>query len=118
MSKMYDEYLRLKEIDSRKLYLFKCGNFYIFIGEDCDYINDYVVLKKVKFTNEVYKCGFPVNSFEDYMRVFNNHSLNIEVIEEIKNDEKNIMDIIDKIDINNITPIQALIKLKELKEYK
>lgn len=118
MSKMYDEYLRLKEIDSRKLYLFKCGNFYIFIGEDCDYINDYVVLKKVKFTNEVYKCGFPVNSFEDYMRVFNNHNLNIEVIEEIKNDEKNIMDIIDKIDINNITPIQALIKLKELKEYK
>ena len=116
MSKLYDEYLKLKEKDKNKLYLFRCGNFYIFIGNDCDYINEYIVLKKVKFTNEIYKCGFPVNSIDNYMRVFKNHNLDIEIVEKLKNNEKNVIEILKTIDVNNITPIEALIKLKELKE--
>lgn len=30
MSKLYNEYLKLKEKDNNKLYLFKSGKFYIF----------------------------------------------------------------------------------------
>mgnify|MGYP000852632224 CR=1 FL=1 len=96
MSKIYNEYLRLKESNSDKLYLFKSGNFYIFVGEDCDFINNYIVLKKAKFSNESEKCGFPINSLEQYLRVFSNHKLYIEIIENIpiKNDKMKMLQIL------------------------
>ena len=46
MSKIICKYLELKKQNPKKLYLFKSGKFYIFVGEDCDFINEYVVLKK------------------------------------------------------------------------
>ena len=116
MSKIYEKYLELKSIDKDKLYLFKSGKFYIFIADDCDKINDYIVLKKVKFTNNVLKCGFPENALNDYMRVFNNQKLNIEIIEDITLNEKNINDFILDIDINKISPLEALNILNEIKE--
>ena len=116
MSKIYNEYLKLKSIDSSKLYLFKSGKFYIFLGDDCDLINEYVVLKKTPFCKETSKCGFPINSLEQYLKVFNNHKLNIEIIEEIIQDEKNIIKELEKIDINNITPLESIVILKKLKD--
>ena len=113
MSKIYEKYLKLKENDNNALYLFRCGNFYIFIADDCDTINEYVVLKKVLFTKDIYKCGFPINSLNDYMRVFNNHKLNVQVIDEI---DTNIKSYIDSIDINKITPLEALVILGHIKE--
>ena len=82
MSKIYEKYLILKQRDDKKLYLFKNGNFYIFLKDDCDYINEYVVLKKTLFTKDIYKCGFPIQSLEQYMHVFHNHKLNVEVIDD------------------------------------
>lgn len=114
MSKIYDEYLKRKKIDKNKLYLFSCGNFYIFIADDCDYINNYVVLKKVKFTNEVYKCGFPKTALQDYMRVFQNHNLDIEIIDD---ERSSLEEKLRQIDINSLTPIEALLKLKELQDF-
>ena len=70
LSVIYQKYLQLKKEDANKLYLFKSGKFYIFVGEDCDTINDYVVLKKVKFSSESYKCGFPADVLDNYIRVF------------------------------------------------
>ena len=116
MSKIYNEYLKLKEKNNKKLYLFRNGKFYIFLGDDCDLINEYVVLKKTPFCKETSKCGFPINSLEQYLKVFNNHKLNIEIIEEIIQDEKNIIKELEKIDINNITPLESIIILKKLKD--
>ena len=128
MSKIYNEYLKLKEKEPNKLFLFHNGKFYIFIADDVDTINNYVVLKPTKFTSEVNKWGFPESRFEDYMRVFNNHKLNIQVIElkdiietsnSIVSIPKKYIDIenrIKNIDINNITPIGALNLIIELKE--
>ena len=128
MSKIYNEYLKLKEKEPNKLFLFHNGKFYIFIADDVDTINNYVVLKPTKFTSEVNKCGFPESRFEDYMRVFNNHKLNIQVIElkdiietsnSIVSIPKKYIDLENKIkniDINNITPIGALNLIIELKE--
>ena len=122
MSKIYDEYLKLKEKDKSKLYLFKSGKFYIFVGDDCDIINEYVVLKKTNFSNETMKCGFPENVLDDYLRVFNNHHLNVEVIKELSM-LSNPTDIINKLnkyvknlDLNQITPIEALNHLAKIKE--
>ena len=124
MSKIYNEYLRLKAEDSNKLYLFKSGKFYIFVGEDVDTINNYVVLKKTNFSNESQKCGFPEEVLDDYLRVFKNQNLNIEVIKTINNESdkdklKEISNYIKKIQINQITPLEAfehLVKIKEMLE--
>ena len=43
MSKIYNKYLELKKENDDKFYLFKCGNFYIFLDEDAERINEYVV---------------------------------------------------------------------------
>lgn len=127
MSKLLDKYLILKKEDPTKLYLFRCGKFYIFLDEDCDFINDYVVLKKTPFTNEVFKCGFPDQSLLDYMRVFKNLNLNVEIIENEENKKASTLlnkrkkneEIIKKIndlDINELTPISALNFISSIKK--
>ncbi len=117
MSKIYDKYLELKKEDKNKLYLFKSGKFYIFLGEDCDFINEYLVLKKVKFSNETYKCGFPENVLDQYLRVFKNHNLDVVLVKDIElKQEDKVFEFISKIDIDNITPLEALEKLSIIKE--
>lgn len=81
---MYNVYLKLKKEDNDKLYLFKCGKFYIFLSEDCDFINQYMVLKKTNFGNNCQKCGFPVETIDDYKKVFENINLNYKIIEDYK----------------------------------
>ena len=120
MSKIVEKYEELKQVDNSKLYLFKSGKFYIFIGDDCDYINEYIVLKKTKFSGEYYKCGFPVDSIDNYLRVFNNHNLNVEIITDFHVDnskkESDIVDMVKKINPDKMTPLEALNFLYKLKE--
>jgi DNA mismatch repair ATPase MutS len=113
MSKIINEYEKLKRKDNNKLYLFKVGKFYIFIGDDVKYINNYMVLKPTKFTNNYDKCGFPIDRIENYKKVFNNLKLNIEIIDEIKD----IKDILNNIDVNSLSKEDAINIIKELKEY-
>ncbi len=128
MSKIYNKYLELKSENAQKLYLFHSGKFYIFIADDADYINQYVVLKKTKFTNEVLKCGFPDDRYDDYMRVFQNHKLDISVIETSTIEESNLPSNIEKrlqkiikiesilqdITIDTITPLESLEILNQI----
>ncbi len=117
MSLLYDQYQNLKERDKDTYYLFRSGNFYIFLGEDADRINQYMVLKRTPFCKETIKCGFPVRSLEAYLKVFKNHGLTIRVIE--KEEKKSIEPILKdlkKLDIEAITPIKALNILKEIKD--
>ena len=57
-----------------------------------------MVLKKTSFSKETFKCGFPVNSLEQYLRVFSNHKLIIQVVEEISDidEPKMVLDFIKK----------------------
>lgn len=117
MSVLYEEYKKLKAVDQNKYYLFRSGNFYIFLGEDADRINQYVVLKRTAFCKETIKCGFPVKSLEDYLKVFQNHGLEVLVIE--KKDHNDVNALIKKIkdlDLDTTTPRMALNILKELKD--
>ncbi len=117
MSKIYDKYLELKQEDNNKMYLFKSGKFYIFIADDCDKINYYTPLKKVKFTNECFKCGFPENVLDDYLRVFHNLNLNIEIIEDFTlNNKDNLADYLISLDMDNLKPIDAIVILNDLRE--
>ena len=115
MSKVIEEYLRLKKKNKEALYLFKMGNFYIFIGEDADRINDYMVLKKTSFSKDYQKCGFPVNKIEDYERVFKKQNINV-----IRIDDLNSVDVLNKlknINVDNLSKQEALDLLREIKEY-
>ena len=117
MSQIYDKYKELKEKDKEHMYLFRSGNFYIFLGEDADKINNYVVLKRTNFCKEAMKCGFPSGSLDEYLKVFQNHGLKIQVVEQPEEkDFSKAIDNLKKIDLDRVTPIKALNILKELKE--
>ena len=117
MSKLYDKYLKLKKENSSKMYLFECGKFYIFIDNDAININKITTLKLTNLTSDIVKCGFPSNSLNKYVEIFNNLNLDIEVINKEKKDIDSIISKIKNIDINKITPIESLNILKDLSEY-
>ncbi len=120
MSKIFNKYVELKKQNSEKMYLFKSGKFYIFLADDCERINQYVVLKKTNFSKECQKCGFPENVLDDYLRVFQNHHLEIEIIQDFTlKDTNSLYRYIESLDINKISPIEAfehLVRIKEIAE--
>ncbi len=117
MSRIYNKYIKLKEQNKDTMYLFRNGNFYIFLKEDAERINEYVVLKKTKFCKEAMKCGFPVSSLEEYMHVFHNHGLDVQIISQVETtDVKEALEKLKNINLDKTTPIQALQILKELQE--
>ena len=120
MSKIFNKYVELKKQNPEKMYLFKSGKFYIFLADDCEKINQYVVLKKTNFSKECQKCGFPENVLDDYLRVFQNHHLEIEIIQDFTlKDTNNLYNYIESLDINKISPIEAfehLVRIKEIAE--
>lgn len=115
VSKIVREYKRLKSKNKDKLYLFKVGKFYIFIGEDVNTINNYMVLKITKFSNEYDKCGFPVERLDDYLRVFKNLKLDVEVIDEIQ--DIDVIKELKNINIDELSKEDAINLLKEIKSY-
>ena len=119
MSKLYTRYLEKKNIDKDKYYLFECGMFYIFIDDDAYKISKYVPFKITKLNENIVKCGFPKNSIDKYMEIFNNLELDIEIVNNNDKDGVNnkIIKMIKDIDIDNISPlkvIEILYKFKEL----
>ncbi len=120
MSKLYNQYLELKSKNKDIFYLFRCGNFYIFIGDDAKDISEKVVLKLTPFTKDIMKCGFPLSSLQDYMRVFANLGLNVEVIEKkemsLEEKQNKVWKILQKLDLEKLTPLNAFEELLKIKE--
>ena len=118
VSKLYMEYLKRKKIDNNKYYLFRSGMFYIFIDEDARKISKITLLKLTNLSNDIVKCGFPSNSLDKYLSVFNNMGLDVLIVDSVGNDNSNDEKVIRKIkrlDIDNITPVKALNILNDLK---
>lgn len=57
MSKLYKQYVSLKIKDSNKMYLFKCGIFYIFLDEDAKIMSKFLDLKLTNLNSVVVKCS-------------------------------------------------------------
>lgn len=120
MSKLYQEYLKKKE-NKDKYYLFKSGIFYIFLDEDAKNISKITTLSLTNLNKDIVKCGFPSNSLDKYIKIFNKLKLNIEIIDNvcfINNPSINnkIIKKIKNIDINKLTPIESLTILNNFKE--
>lgn len=119
MSKFYEAYLNLKRKNSEKLYLFRMGNFYIFLADDAKRVSTVTTLKITNFNNDVVKCGFPVIAKDKYLEIFQNIHLNVEVIEALPKDSKKdridpILAKIKKLNVNTITSMRAMGYLEEL----
>lgn len=116
MSRLYNKYLELKKEDSNIYYLFRNGNFYIFLCEDAKRISDITMLKCSNFAKDVIKCGFSYKSLDKYLNLFKNLNINVKVIENDIDNKEVIINRIKNIDIDNTSPIKALNILCELKD--
>lgn len=81
MSKLYKKYLDLKIKDNQKVYLLKCGIFFIFIDVDARIMSQVLGLKLGKLNTVIVKCGFPVNSLDKYMSILNTTNYDIEIVD-------------------------------------
>lgn len=115
MGKIVDEYEKIKAKDKETLLLFKMGKFYIFIGDDADYINKYMVLKKTKFSNKYEKCGFPCDKIDAYKNVFNNLNLKVKIIDYLEEDY--IKNLLLKTDYEKLSKKEAIDILLKIKAY-
>ena len=102
--KLYDKYKILKEKNNSKKYLFKSGNFYIFLEEDAISLSEVTTLKLTSFGNIV-KCGFPVNSLEKYMKIFMNIGLEVVVIERYQD----IIEELESVDLNGLSKLELIL---------
>lgn len=117
---MYEMYLRLKEEDKNKLYLFKSGLFYIFLAEDAIEISKCTTLKLIEHSKDVVKCGFPDSAYDKYMSIFEHIKLDVVLVENtcVKPNKKleEYLKMIKNIDLDTIRPIDSINILNKLKE--
>ena len=132
MSKFYDNYLFLKANDANSnntLYIFKSGIFFIFLDNDARIASKLLNLKLTYLTENIIKCGFPINSLEKYTNILNKTSYKIKIIDTAKNyvytfddyklDKKieELLSVINSVDINSLSVKEAYDFIDFLKEY-
>ena len=127
MSKLYDEYRKLKIKDESKLYIFKSGMFYIALEEDAKTLSEMFDFKIVKLNENVVKSGFPISRLEYYLELLSKRNINFEIIDgnysKIENYEdymnncklKKIITDINNLDLDNVTFKEAYNYLEKLK---
>ena len=81
MGKLFNTYKNLKMKNNEKIYLFQSGIFYIFLDDDAKLMSSILNLKLTNLSPEIVKCGFPVNSINKYMNIFNNLNYDIEIVQ-------------------------------------
>ena len=81
MSKLYNTYLALKKQDSKTIYLFKSGIFFLALDKDAYTLSDIFHFKLGNLTDTIVKCGFPCSSFDKYSSLFKVQTLTIKIIE-------------------------------------
>lgn len=121
MSKLFNEYKRLKEKDKNTLYLFESGTFYYALSEDAEMINKLFGYKILEFGKQTIKAAFPKSSLEDRKRFFEINNIKYEIIKNRNcnnatynlSTEENILKEIKQLDMNNISPINAFKLLLE-----
>lgn len=127
MSKLYNTYLTLKKQDSKTIYLFKSGIFFLALDKDAYTLSDIFHFKIGNLTDTIVKCGFPCSSLDKYSSLFKVHNLTIKIIELENNtiyrfhdyqQSKTITELlktISSVDINNLSITEAYQWIEDLK---
>ena len=120
MSKLYNNYLKLKKENESTLFLFKSGIFYIFLDEDATKISNLIGLKLTMLNENIVKCGFPASALSKYIKQLDELNISYKIIdpniceinsinEYVENtDALQVVKAIKELDLNNISPIEAL----------
>lgn len=90
MSKLYEQYLKLKNENTSTIYLFKSGLFYIALEDDALKLSEELKLKLTNFGNLTLKCGFPESRLRYYSEKL--QELNLKYILVKSEPKKNIND--------------------------
>ena len=126
MSKLYEQYEKLKKDDKEKIYLFKSGIFYIALDEDAKKLSEIFGFKLVEFNDVILKCGFPLKRLSYYSQMLDANQIPFEVIDPnyakidnysdyLKNENiKQVIQSILDLDMNNTTFQQAFTFLQDL----
>lgn len=95
MSKLYECYLNLKATETNSnntLYIFKSGIFFIFLDNDAKIASKLLNLKITYLTEDVIKCGFPINALEKYTNILKRTPYNFKIVDNIKNSIYSVKD--------------------------
>lgn len=127
MSKLYVEYLKLKNENAKKLFLFKSGIFYIALEDDAKKLSELFNFKITNLNENVIKCGFPQKRLEFYINKLNSLNISFKIIDlnyykvdnysdYLNNSKiKDIIQSIIKIDMNNISFKESFEFLEKIK---
>ena len=113
MSKLYQKYEDLKNKDDDIIYLFLCGNFYIALDSDAILLNELFGMKLTKFSNLCDKCGFPKNSLDKYIKLFDSNNIKYSLIENSLSDSDKLNKINNIISDTNLDVLSS-IELKDI----
>ena len=94
MSKLYEQYLKLKIENQNTIYLFKSGLFYIVLEDDALKLSEELKLKLTNFGNLTLKCGFPESRLKYYLEKLKELNLDYILVQSEQN--KNTNDIAEK----------------------
>lgn len=128
MSKLYNEYLKLKSDFSSDILLFKSGIFYIALDVDAVQLSELFNFKLTKLNEDVVKCGFPQTRLSYYSKLLTKDNVPFKIVDTItykphtysdfmKNAEFEEMILkLSEIDMNNTTCLEAFNLLYEFSE--
>lgn len=127
MSKLLNTYNNLKKQNSKIIYLFKSGLFYIALEDDARLLSKELNLKITNLNDDAVKCGFPCSSFEKYFSKIKSINNEVEIIDKdtiseaanyLENKKvKELIDEIKNVDINSLSVSQAYAFIEKIKEY-
>lgn len=109
MSKLYNEYLKLKNINNNKLYLFKSGIFYIALDEDSKKLSELFEFKLTNLNDSITKCGFPQKRLEFYVKKLKSLNIPFEIVDLNYSKIDNYSDYLNNNKIKNI--IQSILDI-------
>ena len=127
MSKLYSEYVKLKEQNNKKIYLFKSGIFYISLQDDAQKLAEMFNFKIINLNDKITKCGFPLKRLDFYVNLLNQNHVDFEIVDNnyskienysdyLKNENiKKIINSIQSLDMDNITFRESFEFLSDLK---
>ncbi len=114
MSKLYDKYLYLKNLDNTKIYLIKSGIFYVALEDDALELAEKFNFKLINLNDKIVKCGFPEARLNYYINLLNMLNIKYEVTALDNNtvpkncnlsliDNKSFIEKIASLDMNDIS---------------
>ena len=102
MSKLYEQYKKLKGEDKDTVYIFKSGIFYISLDEDAKKLSEIFNFKLTPFNDTIVKCGFPQTRLAYYMQALNQNKVSFQIVDSNYSKIDNYSDYINNVNLKKV----------------